>query len=317
MSKKAKKKKGRGPNLSPLSMLRPRLDGLFGNPDWIKPGDGTLDTAALAADLTEVTKRIDAKNHLPVVITAYQSAAESVQPSLDEIIPFWLDETAQAESLSELVKEFTIEGAGREVALRWLAFTDVEISAEDLQRESSFYKAFLGKDDMGSQGIFFFFHYHNRSRERVKGFSLLLDYNPPWEGAAKDGVAISQYRARDAVQHYVFDGPGAERINYEELNEAEVKGTLASILACNSEQDIRLHRDIVALRSIIEQHVLPLPDGSDGETFTMADFDTLCQLKQRAEDLMKFEQTVGRRVRLDDGQELMVLDSDDPHGLFE
>lgn len=317
MSKKAKKKKGRRPNLSPLSTLRPRLDGLFGNPDWIARGGERRETADLAADLTEITKKIDPAQHLPIIITAYQSAPESVQAYLDEIVPFWLVETAQAEPLSQLIKDFTIDGVDREVALRWLASANVDISAEDLQRESSFYKAFLGKDDMGSQGIFFFFYYHTRGRERVKGFSLLLDFNPPWEGAAKDGMVMPQHRVRDAVSRFVYDTPYAAQISYEELDATEVKANLAQIFSCNTEQNIRLHKDIVTLRTVFEQHIMPLPDDPDGSTFTMEDFDSLTQLEQRAEDLMKFEQTVGRRVRLDDGKEIVVMGADDPDKLFD
>jgi hypothetical protein len=44
----------------------------------------------------------------------------------------------------------------------------------------------------------------------------------------------------------------------------------------------------------------------------MEDFDSLATHGRRPEEIMHYEQTVGRRVRLDDGDELLVLADPDP-----
>jgi hypothetical protein len=42
----------------------------------------------------------------------------------------------------------------------------------------------------------------------------------------------------------------------------------------------------------------------------MEDFDFLAHHGERPEEIMHFERTVGRRVRLDDGEEILVIGTD-------
>ena len=53
-------------------------------------------------------------------------------------------------------------------------------------------------------------------------------------------------------------------------------------------------------------------------SITIEDVDDLCHHRERPEDIRRFEQTVGRRVRMDDGKELLIMgsppDFDDDEG---
>jgi hypothetical protein len=69
----------------------------------------------------------------------------------------------------------------------------------------------------------------------------------------------------------------------------------------NREQNLRPHRDLLALRQQFADYILTLPDEPDTPPFTIKDFDALARLKQSAESIMQFEQRVGRRVRKYDG----------------
>ena len=70
---------------------------------------------------------------------------------------------------------------------------------------------------------------------------------------------------------------------------------------------------VAALRDVLVRHLFTLPDGPETPPFTIEDFDELAREGKSAESLMMYEQTVGRRVRMEDGKEIVVkqLDPDD------
>jgi hypothetical protein len=53
--------------------------------------------------------------------------------------------------------------------------------------------------------------------------------------------------------------------------------------------------------------VLSLADTPETPSFTAQDFDKLCRTGESPEAISHFEQTVGRRVRTEDGQEIVIL----------
>ncbi len=53
--------------------------------------------------------------------------------------------------------------------------------------------------------------------------------------------------------------------------------------------------------------MLTTPDGPDTPSFGAQDFDELARRGQPAEELSSVEQQTGRRVRLEDGAEVLVL----------
>ena len=63
--------------------------------------------------------------------------------------------------------------------------------------------------------------------------------------------------------------------------------------------------DLIRQRNLFLESVLRLPNTSDTPPFTPDDFDELSS--EYRESISHFEQTVGRRVRLNDGQELLVM----------
>jgi hypothetical protein len=64
---------------------------------------------------------------------------------------------------------------------------------------------------------------------------------------------------------------------------------------------------LIAAREHLIRQVLSLPDGPNTPSFTTKDIDFLCRNGQRPEDIMRYERTVGRRVRMSDGKELLVM----------
>jgi len=301
MSKSRKsRKKARRPNLSPLSLLRPRLDGLWGSPDWSAKED-----AARQTDLTAVTKGVKPLDFLPVMLKAYTAAPLAARESLDQTIPAWLEANGYEDDLQTILERHLLDPEETRTAVAWLQATGIDASS--LAKETNtFYRAFIGGDDRGSQGVYIFFWYANRRRNRVKGINLLIDYNPPWDGAVKDVVLFPQRSPEDAIREFVDIWP-SQGIELEELNPVKAKETVIELFMANREAGVRLHRDLAALRSEFARHIFSLPDGPDTPPFTLADFDELAREGKRPEEIMHFEQTVGRRVRLPDGKELVVM----------
>ena len=300
MSKK--KAPHRSTSLSPVVLLRPRLDGLWQNPAW-----AARDQASQLDDLSALTRGIRPDEFLPIVIKAYQAAPAPAQAQLAGLIPTWLQQQGQVDALAALVASRRLADADLSTALTWLETAGVDVHANLPVVASSFFAGLLGGDDLGSQGLLSIFWHVNQ--QRVRGAAFLIDYNPPWEGAIKD---ISWHALRHPERDLELYRRGWEErgVRFAPLAAAEAKRAFIDRLRCNREQGISLHHDIVAARQEIVDHILSLPDAEDTPPFTTADFDALSHLEQRTEDIMHFEHTVGRRVRMEDGKELMVFGAD-------
>ncbi len=303
-SKKGKKKGRRRPKLSPLTMLRPRLDDLWGNPDWADQEKSTQQ-----ADLTGLTEGIEPSDFLPVLARAYSAAPAIVQKSLDHILPDWLQIQGFVDDLQIELERHALAPEDAQTALGWLQAMGIDTS--EMETESStFYRAFAGEDDFGSQGLLALFWYSTYRRDRIKGLSLLIDFNPPWEGAAKDVLDLPQGSPRNATESFL-DLWRTQGLELRSLDPIEAKKSVLETFAINRREGIRLHRDIAALRDEFVRHVFTLPDGPESPLFTIEDFDELTRQGNSTESIMISEQTQGRRVRLEDGTEIVMLSPDD------
>jgi hypothetical protein len=87
------------------------------------------------------------------------------------------------------------------------------------------------------------------------------------------------------------------------ISDAAAKRDLLACLVANWREGIRLPRDLIVNHRLFVEHILSLPDTPDTPPFTAEDFDALSRTGETAEFIRRFEQQVGRRVRLKDGQE--------------
>lgn len=303
MPKPRKNKKGdRRPNLPASTLLRPRLDALFANPAWPQQ-----DEAQRLAGLAGLMASAPATNALPVLLKAVQAAPPAATGTVHHAVQQWLSQTEQLSTLTTLVQQALLDDADTDLALSWLEAAGVETEGLLPEVEHPFFAAYTGEDQFGSQGVFVILWYANRLGNRVTGFNLLIDYNPPWEGSVKDVMALPTRATDDAIGDFVQIWEEQLGLEMEPLNAAEAKTTVINLLLQNRTQGIRPHRDLLALRQQIADYILTLPDEPDTPPFTIEEFDALAQLKQSAESVMHFEQTVARRTRMDDGQEVVYL----------
>ncbi|MCX7680931.1 MAG: hypothetical protein N2508_03010 [Anaerolineae bacterium] len=302
-SRKEKKPEHTLSSFSPLALLRPRLDGLLGNEALARKEE-----KALRADLNAVFKGLKAADFLPVFLSACQTAPSTVQKRLDEVVPVWLKVQSHLPALLELVQKHRLSGMELERALAWLKAAGINIAYVEKTREpSAFYTAYMYADK--SQGIILLFWYSDRKHTKVQGMGFLVDYNPPWEGSIKDIVVYPQRTPEQARREFV--NFWAEQYPLNTLSPAEAKLEILSCLECNRREGIRLPRDLVRAKDLFFKHILTLPDTPDTPGFTPEDFALLSRSGQSAEAIMEFEQTVGRRVRLDDGKEILVMSPPD------
>ena len=92
----------------------------------------------------------------------------------------------------------------------------------------------------------------------------------------------------------------------ESLDAVETKEHILRHLLINRREKIRLPRDLMISRKTFVENVLTLPDGPRTPQFTKQDFDELSRTGKSPESISRYEQTVGRMVRLPDGKEVLI-----------
>lgn len=303
MSKREKRKKSarRGPDLSPAALLRSRLDGLLSNPGWI-----ARDISEQQSDLEVLARGVDTRFFLTTLCKAALSAPPEVQAQLQQVVPPWLKARGYAQLLAESLERELSGDPARAMALNWLSAAGVEVRQPSSREPAElFYKAYAVDD--GSQAMVVIFTYRDRQRRRVHGMGFLIDYNPPWEGALKDVLVVPQGDPDSTERNMVDYWNSRGWMPLKPIDATEAKKRVLTALAANRREGIRLPRDLIAERDLFFRCVLPLPDEPDTPSFTPEDFATLSRTGKSPEEISRFEQKVGRLVRLPDGQKVLVM----------
>lgn len=302
MSKARKKQKSKRstPNISPLVLLRPRLDNLLGDESLAEK-----DTQTLKEDLDAVCMGVKPSDFLPVLLRAYQSAPTSVQAFLDDVVPVWLAERGHVDLLCQLVQASRLNPQSQDRALAWLQTAGLDPAAlREWQPQSLFHGAYRCADD--SQGVITIFWYTDGRRQKVDGMGFLIDFNPPWEGAIKDIFVCGPRSPASARQRYV-DFWAQRGLPMQPISEAEVKRDVLQRLEINRREGIRLPQDLIVNRRLFVAHILSLPDSSETPRFSVEDFDELSRTGESVGAIRRFEQQVGRWVRMENGENILVM----------
>lgn len=312
MSKSRQRRKAKQPavHVSPLSLLRPRLDTLLGDETLAHKDDWEVTRA-----LEDVCASLKPEDFLPVLLRACQAAPAPVQERLNDVVPRWLEERSAVEALHTLAQRPSLNPQSQSYTLAWLEAAGIDTAAvQEMRQQTPLYGAYRYSDH--SQGIILMLWYTDGRQNRVQGMGFLLDFNPPWEGAVKDIMLCSSSDPERALRRYVHfwadKGTPLHRVS-----DAEAKQEVLEHLAINRQEGIRLPRDLVVNRRLFLDHVLTLPDTPETPPFTAEDFDALSRTGETAESIRNFEQRVGRRVRIKDGQEALILGAPFDHDFFD
>jgi hypothetical protein len=300
MSKRDKQRQPKRP-IAGLSSLRPRLDQLLRGESLPQ-----ADQDHIYESLDALTSGIKPAAFLPTLIAATGAAPEAAQTTLDKLLPDWLNERGHLASLGELIARHTFGGEQQERALAWLATAGAdtnELTAE-LAAWDPFYDAYRTSNP--SQGTVMIFWYTSPRKHRVQGLSLLLDFEPPWNGAVKDTMRYPQRAPEAAIEEFV-DFWAERGMTPARLTAAEAKQEAIEALEHNRQSNIRLHPDLIAARDQFIRYVLALPDEPDTPQFTIADFDYLATHGENPEAIRRQERMFGYRSRLPSGEEVVIL----------
>lgn len=294
------KKDRSAPGLPPAALLGPRLNRSWSDPAWLRRDD-----AEAQAELDTVCKGVSSAKLIGMLLKAYQAAPVPAQARLAQLVPVWLRRRGHLPALREAVERASVVGPDRDLAVAWLQAAGEDTTAlAQAQQPDTFFDAYFYGDR--SQATLIVFWFRDRQRTQVQGINFLLDSNPPWDGAVKDIMALPRQdprtALRDHVQRWTNEGMPMQRISA-----VEAKRRILAALACNRKGNIRLPADLIASRADFIRYVLPWPDGPETPLFTETDFAALIHAGQRPEDIVHFEQTVGRRVRMEDGKELVIM----------
>jgi hypothetical protein len=285
-------------------MLRPRLEAL-----WADAALLHKETTAVEADLDALARGVKSALLVETMLHAYLVASAAARGRLDEVLPQWLERSGHAAALQQMIADQSLDPSLKPFALAWLEAAGVNTAA--LKKSPSLHFGAYYHDDADrwgepSQAYIVVLWYTSPRRNRIQGLGLLLDYNPPWDGSVKDALITSR-RAPDRLLDDVLGIWERGGMIPRPISPEQAKTVILTALKCNQAAQIRLHRDLQAMRNLFEQHVLSLPDAPDTPSFTMDDFDRLARQGQPSEEIMRFERTVGRRVRLEDGSEALYM----------
>jgi hypothetical protein len=307
MSAKRKKTGKRGrPSIPPRTALRARLDAAFAREGWAAQDDHTI-----WAELDALLAGHGLDDSLPVLLRAHDHAPEAARRRLDDVVPPWLASRGHTHALLELLARGGIADDLCGTVEAWLVSAGVDRSAVAELLEQPFFRTYLYDD--GSQGVVHVYWYTDHRRRHVKGLIVLIDHNPPWEGAVKDVFVTPAKDPEEAIAKYV-DLPVTRGVLVHPVAPAEAKATILRGLDVNRREGIRLPRDLVRARQTFLEHVLPLPDDPADQqvpAFDAEAFDALARVGMSAEELRLFEHLIGRRVRRPDGGEMLILGADD------
>ena len=303
MGKKSRKK-SRPMNISREDRAEMQLAELFRKDVFAgENADG------LKARIDNIFSKMKAHEFLPILLKISAGADPEIQQKLDMILPGWIAESGYKETILKLIERQTLPEVSRLKARSWLEAMGVDAAAiEKAQQQSHFYKGYIHTDD--SQGVIMVFWYGDHRRRKIRGMNFLLDFNPPWEGAIKD---IHFFPLREPAEaHREFVEFWEERgMKLKLLKEAEAKIAVLKHLEANRKEGIRLPRDLRLARQDFLDNILTLKDAIETPSFTIQDFDTLSHTGKSVEEIRRFEQTVGRRVRMADGKEVIIMGNPD------
>src|SRR5258706_14096997 len=292
------KHKQKQPNIAPAALLRARLEAA-----WLGPGAALQTPEQLLAALQAASQGLKADLVTGVGLPVYAAASPDVQARLESGLLAWLGRQDGLSALESLVQRGRLSGAPNAIALRWLAAGGRAVSLSVPSAASTFHSAYVLDDEWQAAVIVLW--YSNPQRNRARGMQFLIDRNPPWNGALKDAFLFPSKPPEQLLVHYVDMWAKRGRA-MTKVEAAAAKKTLVTALKRNEAAKIRLPKDLVLLREQCFAHVLGLPDAPKTPAFTPEDFQALSETGQSAEDIALFEQTVARRVLMDNGQELYI-----------
>ncbi len=305
MAKKQRRKRKESKTITipAIALLRPKFDKWLSSKEILEASEFEIQQ-----QLEDLQQGVKLEGFFSIFLGGYHNASKEVQKLLDEQVPKWLEDKGQVDDLYQLVKNHKITGRERETAFLWLTRAGTQITQlQELELTSPFYKAFEIGDEW--QSMLVICYYVDHRKQHATGINFLIDGNPPWYGSIKDAWPLPKKSPEKLMERFFQRmRKTLMKVEAEELEEGEAKTQIVEALLTNRERGIRLSRDCIKLRESFLTHILALEGDAHTPEFDVEDFEELCsdEFGKSADEIVHFEQTVGRFVEGDDGEEVFI-----------
>lgn len=284
-----------------LSSLRPKLAALFATPP--------LDAAALS----QLTDGLKPASFLPILVGTFADSPAADRAQLDAAVGAWLREQGHLAPLRDLEARQTFEGAAREAARAWLETGGIQLApdtpVEQLDRLLAAYQ--VGDSYQASYSLFWL---DDPRRKRVRMASLLVDFQPPWEGAVKD-IAYHTFRDFTTATDEYFALWRRTGMPPRPIDAAEASRLIWTALGKNYAEQIRLPADLLAEFETVMPMLYALPAVPEAPPLGEQELLAVTTHGRSPEGLRTEERFFGYQTRLDDGSIIRILRPSDDEEL--
>ncbi len=298
------KKKHSAPKISPLATIQFRITTFLASADAL-----SSDRTAWKTHLDALVQGIKPEQFFGFFLPASRNAHEQIIENIKAFLPEWVAANAYAPAFREFITKAMLEGENYPFSAALTGALNIDVAGEveaKLQAAQNLFVEAFAHDDKEWQCSIIGFWYTDKRKYQQHGFSLLIDRNPPWNGAVKDFFLITSGQVSYVKQglSHAFNGFNGPR--QHKRTETEVKELIFRAFQDSKKNGIRLPHDLIAEKDAFWNFWSKLPDTPLTEGFTREDFNALLRNGKTAESIMHYEQTVGREIIGDNGERIFV-----------
>lgn len=288
MARKKKRTRKGGPKLSPLTLLRPRIDAILSRGDL-----DTLSNDALRDALTPVFEGVPLPQGLSVLLAASVALDDDTLRVWERAVLDWLSADAHTDALLTLAAQHDLDETRDALAMRWLERVGADLSrlTPDGDEGSRFFQGITIHSDKLRTMILFL--YRDARHRGVLAAHFLIDQDQPWMGALKD-VFFKQVGPTSRVPGYLHDLALPATLKPEPIEEGQARAWLFEALNHNRAQNIALPQELTRARHLFFSHLQTLTpvEPTSAPVLSPDDFDAMTALPLKPEDFVDNERSM-------------------------
>lgn len=288
MARKKKRNRKGGPRVSPLTLLRPRLDATLSREDF-----ATLSPDALCDALTSAFEGVILQQGLSVLLTASVTLNDDALRVWERGVLRWLSAEDRADALLTLAAQHDLDETRDALAMRWLERVGADLSklTPDGDEGSRFFQGITIHSDKLRTMILFL--YRDARHRGVLAAHFLIDQEQPWMGALKD-VFFKQVGPTSRVPGYLHDLALPATLKPEPVEEDQARAWLFEALDHNRAQNIALPQELTRARHLFFSHLQTLTplNPTQAPVLSPDDFDAMTRLPLKPEDFVDNERSM-------------------------
>ncbi|MCU0426843.1 MAG: hypothetical protein MUF71_14585 [Candidatus Kapabacteria bacterium] len=298
------KKKPSAPKVSPLATIKFRVDEFFASNDA-----ASGDASSIQQHLDTLTQGLKPEQFFSFFLYALKSTPNNVVEHLHSIVPAWIAQHNYTNNLKQYLVKEAMSGQRYSAAENWLralaADISTEVTAKTQAASNLFIEAYSHADSEWQSSVVGFW-YTDKRKYQQHGFSILIDRNPPWNGAIKDFMVVDA-RSADGFKSHIrntFNGYNAPKILPR--TDVELKEILLKALNDSKKAGIRLPQDLKEEKDLFWNFLQMLPSDTGTPSISREEYDEQFRIGRSNAELRKYENTVGREIIDENGKKVFI-----------